>query len=162
MKLRIYRRTDNYYDTGLSIGNKTVGCDVKEAFYVIGVMNVLYYYYYLIYIRVIPETRPSINSIFTLGFSISLWVNFSSQVVLIKTSCQSIGVWGMMSISLIIIGCLYYYFLRNERYKEVIESQPKFFENHILTTVIVVTFFLLSASSLVWGPIITKSMLDQC
>ena len=110
-------------------------------------MRVLYYYYYLIYSRIIPDPRPAATAIFTLSFSLSLLINFLLQVLSITLFCMSFGKWAMISIFVLIFSACYIKYFRNGKYLMIIESEPKFFDSSRLSIIIIGFFFVLCVSS---------------
>lgn len=125
-------------------------------------LEVLYYYYYLFYTRILPDDEPHATVVFTLSFSLSILMNFILQVTFISLYCYSLGRWEMIAVLLVIILINYLLFLRSKRNIDIVKEEPKLFRSSTFSLAISVFFFLLTTSMLFWGAFYTKSLLSQC
>jgi len=95
-------------------------------------MNVLYYYYYLFYTRVLPDDEPHATVIFTLSFSESLLVNYSIDLVGAHLFCKFLlGKWSMIIIFVMIMVVNYLIYHKTGKNKKVVENKPKFFNSRV-------------------------------
>lgn len=126
-------------------------------------MNVLYYYYYLFYTRVLPDNEPHATVIFTLSFSESLLVNYMIDFAGVHLFCKFLlGKWSMISIFVLIIVINYLIYHRTGKNKEIVEKKPKFLNSNKASTIITGTFFLITTSFLFWMTDYLMNVIDQC
>lgn len=125
-------------------------------------MKVFYYYYFLFYSKVLKDNEPHMLTTFALSASEGFFINVILDIFLIKFFCISMDKWTMLGILAGLILANYYYFHRAGKGKEIIKTKPKFFSNHRVSIVITVLFFVITASSLFWGPVYTKHLLEYC
>ena len=126
-------------------------------------MNVLYYYYYLFYTRVLPDDEPHATVIFTLSFSESLLVNYSIDLVGAHLFCKFLlGKWSMIIIFVMIMVVNYLIYHKTGKNKKVVENKPKFFNSNIASIAITGVFFLITTSFLFWMADYLMYVIDQC
>ncbi len=125
-------------------------------------MDKLYYYYYLFYTRVVPENSPRATTIFALSASEGSFVNGLINVFAINKYCVFLDKWIMIMILLIIMALNYMYFYKSGRYKRIELQQPMFFNNHKISILVSVCFFLFTVSWIFWVPIYGKQILENC
>ena len=123
------------------------------------ILDVLFYYYYLIYTKKIATTTPIETAIFCLGASFGFELLCIIDFI-ITFFCLEIREISYL-IGLFPIVTLYFLYWRTGRYKKVLKQKPKFFNSHKKTKVIVGIFFIFTASSLVWQPILIKYIRDE-
>lgn len=123
-------------------------------------LNVLYYHFYLFYLKFDPE--PHLTTVLSLSFSQSLVINGTIDIIALKLYCYQIEVWIQFMITVIFIFLNYLIFHRTNRAKQIIKSKPKILNSKALSIIITISFFLITASWLFWGPIYGKHLLDQC
>lgn len=124
-------------------------------------MNLLYYYYFLFYTKVLPDNEPHATTVFTLSLSESFIVNGVLDILLAYLFCFSLNKWSMIIISLLIMGINYLLYSRSGKAKKIIKLKPKVFNSNKLSIVIVILFFVITASFLFWGPIYVKHILEE-
>lgn len=88
------------------------------------ILNVLYFYYYLFYKKILKDEQPIFTTTFTFSFSISLLVNGIVNIVLAHTLGEYLHKWGMISIFLGFLALSYYYYYRKDKATEVIKNKP--------------------------------------
>lgn len=113
-------------------------------------IKVFYYYYYLFYTKILPDNQPHATVIFTLSFSLALLINGLINIILAHTMSYALGKYGMIGIFVLTMGINYLLFYRKGKAKEIVKEQPKFFNNHMLSIILTVLFFLITASFLFW------------
>ena len=111
-------------------------------------IKVFYYYYYLFYTKILPDNQPHATVIFTLSFSLVLLINGLLNIILAHTIGYAFDKYGMIGIFVLTIGVNYLLFYRKR--KEIVNAQPKFFNNHKLSIFFTILFFLITASFLFW------------
>jgi hypothetical protein len=65
----------------------------------------------------------------------------------------------MISIFVIVMAIIYITFYKKGKAARIVKIKPKFFNNHKLSVIITITFFLITTSFLFWGPIFLKNIL---
>lgn len=125
-------------------------------------MDVLYYYYYLFYTRVLPDDEPHATVIFTLSFSESLLVNGILDILSAHLFCLKMDMWLMIGILLLLIAINYLTYSRTKKSRVIVEQKPRFFSNHKASIVITLLWFIITTSFMFWKPIYVKYILDQC
>jgi len=124
-------------------------------------MNLLYYYYFLFYTRVLPDREPHVTTIFTLSLSESFLINGILQIFLAHLLCIALGKWQMITIFIFIVGVNYLLFTKSGKAKEIVKLKPKIFNSFILSAIGVFIFFVITASFLFWEPIYIKQILEE-
>jgi hypothetical protein len=125
-------------------------------------MNVLYYYYYLFYTRVLPDDEPHATTIFTLSFCQGLLVNCILDISMSHFFCRSQSKWEGISITLLIIVVNYFLYIRSGKAKEIVSYKPKILGSNTLSIIITIIFLLVSISYLFWGSFYTREILGNC
>jgi uncharacterized membrane protein len=122
-------------------------------------INVFYYYYYLFYTRVLPDNQPHSTVIFTLSFSLSLLINGLLSLIASYVANYNLSNYIMVGIFVIIMILNYLVYYRTEKGKRLVIEKPKFFNNHKLSILFTLMFFLITTSFLFWVPILIKNIL---
>lgn len=125
-------------------------------------MNVLYYYYFLFYTKILPDDEPHATTIFTLSLSESFLINVIIDILISYFYCTFISKWTMIVITLFIMVINYFLFYRTGKAKNIIKLKPKIFNSNSLSIVFVILFFIITSSFLFWGPILVKQILANC
>jgi hypothetical protein len=114
-------------------------------------MNVLYYYYYLFYTRVLPDNEPHATVIFTLSLSETLLIIHTIDFVGAHLFCRFLLVkWSMIGIFIAVILINYLIYHQGGLNKKVIQNKPKFYGSNNISCMITVLFFLVTTSFLFW------------
>ena len=113
-------------------------------------LDVLFYYYYLIYTKEITTTTPLETTIFCLGFCMGFPL-FCIIDFILTFFCLEVGQIAYFLIAGFPIITLYFLYWRTGRYRQVLKQKPKFFNSHKKTKVIVGVFFVFTASFMLWG-----------
>ena len=124
-------------------------------------ISVLYYYYYLFYTKVVSDSQPHSTTIFTLSFSLSIVINGLLSLIAAYLSKYNTSNYVMVSVFIIIIIVNYLVFYRTGKGKKLVKERPKLFNNHKLSMLFTIIFFLITTSFLFWGPILIKNMLAK-
>lgn len=127
------------------------------------VLDVFYYYYYLFYTKVLPDDEPHATVVFTLSFSEALLINYSINVIGSHFFCKYLlGKWEMISIIVILNGFNYLLYLKTGRGKKIVKSKPIFFNNHYLSLIVTLLFFLITSSFLFWVADYAQYVISHC
>jgi hypothetical protein len=126
-------------------------------------MDVLYYYYYLFYTKVLPDNEPHATVVFTLSFSESLLVNFFIDFVGVHLTCGFVSSkWSMIGVFIIIGVINYLVYFRTNRREDVLTRKPKFLQSNRASIALTAIFVLFSSSLLFWGSIYLMGLIEQC
>lgn len=123
-------------------------------------INIFYYYYYLFYTKVLPDNQPHLTVIFTLSFSISLLINGLISVMFAYMADYNMSNYIMVGIFVAVMVVNYLVFYRTGKGIRLVKERPKFFNNHRLSIILTLIFFLITTSFLFWGPIYIKNILN--
>jgi len=123
-------------------------------------ISIIYYYYYLFYTRILPDDQPHLTVVFTLSVSESFLINGIINLICTKFFCYPLNKWTMIGILLLILLMNYLYFNFNRR-DVIVGNKPKLLGSHILSILITLLFFLITASFMFWGPIYTQLLLNS-
>ncbi len=124
------------------------------------ILDVLYYYYYLIYTKVIPDEEPNVTTIFCLGFSFG-YPLFCVVNFILAFFCLETDLFLYITIIASPMLVLYLLYWKTARYKIVIRKKPMFLNSHIKTKIIVGIFFFISVSFMFWGAPLAKFIDEQ-
>ncbi len=124
------------------------------------IFNIFYFYYYLFYKKILKDEQPIFTTTFTFSFSISLLINGVVNIVLAHASGEYLHKWGMIGVFLGVLILSYYYYYRNNKAIEVIKNRPKIFNSNVLSILLTILFFVLTASFLFWEPVYSKNIID--
>lgn len=120
-------------------------------------MNVLYYYYYLFYTKIIPDNEPHATTIFTLGFTISLIINGLLDILLTLFFDLISEMWIKVLIFIASIIILYFAFGKSGKGKIIVEKEKPMIRNNQTVSIIYTVFiFVLGLFFLFVTPLITK------
>jgi uncharacterized membrane protein len=109
----------------------------------------------------LPDNQPHSTVIFTLSFSLSLLVNGLLSLVAAYAADYNMSNYVMVGVFVIIMIVNYLAFYRTGKGKQLVKEKPKFFNNHKLSILFTLIFFLITTSSLFWGPILIKNILAR-
>lgn len=123
-------------------------------------MNVVLYYYYLFYTRILPDDQPYSTVIFTLSLSESFLINGIISLISARFFCYYIDIWPLIGILILLMVVNYLYYYRSDRMKIIIHKRPKFLQSNFFSICITIFFFLTTVSFMFWGPICTKKFLE--
>lgn len=125
-------------------------------------LNVIYYYYYLFYAKVLRDTEPHLLTTLALSFSESLLVNGIIEAISVNFFCKSIGKWPMLGVVLIILFINFIYYHKGKRANRIVTEQPVFLGSHGLSVMLVLLFFITTTSWLFWGSFYSRDILNHC
>jgi O-antigen/teichoic acid export membrane protein len=125
-------------------------------------MNVIYYYYYLFYTKVLPDNQPHATVIFSLGFIISLIINGVINIVLAYKFGFALNHWGMIGVLALLIFILYLVFYKTGKGKIIVEvEKPKLFNSHVLSILLSLSLFIVGMLFLFFEADFTGNILNK-
>ena len=123
-------------------------------------LDVLYYHYYQFYKRIIDISQPNLEAILALGLSCSFPLIFILQFVYVLINCELPNIWVCFIIAPIIALIIYKRYYETERYYNILQAKPLFFNNSIISKLITIFFFLASAGIFIFGMIYLHMVLQ--
>ena len=124
-------------------------------------MNLLYYYYFLFYTNIIPDDEPHATTIFTLSLSESFLITGILEIISVNLFCVPFDKWVKMTIFLLIALKNYFLYYKSGKGKEIVIAKPKIFNNKLLSIILVVLFFITTASFFMWEPNYLNQFLES-
>ena len=125
-------------------------------------MDVLYYYIYLFYAKVMPDDYPHSNTVWALGFLFSLIINFSLDMGLAFFFGYTLSVFQMVSITALLMLLFYFKYYKSGRGKQIVKKEkPKFFGSNTVSIILTVLFFLISMFFLFFSADIVREILEM-
>ena len=108
-------------------------------------MDVLYYYIYLFYAKVMPDDYPHSNTVWALGFIFSLIINGLIDIPLAYFFNCYLSTIQKVIILVILLLFFYLKYYRSGKGIRIVEKEkPKFFGSKIASIILTVLFFLIS------------------
>lgn len=124
------------------------------------IFEILYYYYFSFYLRV--DDEPHAMTVFALSISEALLINFIAQMIAVRFYCYFISKWPMLGVCVVMLVFNYFLFIKSGISKKIVKNQSPIIYNKTFTKAFVIVFFIITTSFLFLGPILTKSMLEDC
>ncbi len=125
-------------------------------------MDVLYYYIYLFYAKVMPDDYPHSNTVWALGFLFSLIINFSLDMGLAFFFGYTLSVFQMVSITALLMLLFYFKYYKSGRGKQIVKKEkPKFFVSNTVSIILTILFFLISMFFLFFSADIVREILEM-
>lgn len=124
-------------------------------------MDVIYYYCYLFYTKIIKDNEPYATTVWALGFSEGFFASIILNIVSIHFWCFSLDKWKMIGIGIMFLLGNYFYFNKSGKAKKIVKIKPMFCNNHRISIILTIIFFAVLISSMFWGPIYTRYLLDE-
>lgn len=126
-------------------------------------MNILYYYYYLFYTKVLPDDEPHATVVWTLSFSESLLISYTYDFITVHFYCSlSLSKWKYIITFLCVLIFNYFFYIKTARGREIVNRKPKFLNRNILSIVVTFLFCLITSSFLLWMDIYLLYILEKC
>ena len=105
-------------------------------------MDVLYYYIYLFYVKVISDNQPHSRTIWALGVTSAFIINFSLDMGLAFFFGYTLSVFQMVSITALLMLLFYFKYYKSGRGKQIVKKEkPKFFGSNTASIILTVLFF---------------------
>jgi len=123
-------------------------------------MDVLYYYYFLFYAKVLKDDEPHLLTIMALSASQGFALSVSLSLFLLKFFCLE-----MNKLLLFLPICLfllfnYLHFYKSGRSRKIVKEKPMFFSSHKLSVALTLLFFIATFSTLIWGAVYARYLTD--
>ena len=125
-------------------------------------MDVLYYYIYLFYAKVMPDDYPHSNTVWALGFIFSLIINGLIDIPL--TYFFNCYLSTIQKVIILVILLLFFYlkYYRNGKGIRIVKKEkPKFFGSNTASIILTVLFFLISMFFLFFSADIVRDILEM-
>ena len=124
-------------------------------------MDVLYYYIYLFYAKVMPDDYPHLNTVWALGVTSAFIINFSLDMGLAFFFGYTLSVFQMVSITALLILLFYFKYYKSGKGKRIVKKgKPKFFGSNTASIILTVLFFLISMFFLFFSADIVREILE--
>lgn len=123
-------------------------------------MNVIYYYYFLFYAKVLKDDEPHLLTTMALSASEGFALSVTLSILLIKFFCFEMTNFLMFLPTCLFLLFNYFFFYKSGKAIEITKEKPMFFLNHKLSVIITLLFFIITLSFMFWGPIYTKYLLE--
>lgn len=123
-------------------------------------MDVIYYYCYLFYKKILKEDEPHALTVWALGIGEGFFISVLIDILLIHFFCIKMDKWLMIGIGLICLLLNYFYFFKSSRGQRIIIYKPAFFGNRKISMILTIIFFIVLISSMFWGAICSKYLLE--
>ncbi|MFC4389776.1 hypothetical protein [Flavobacterium quisquiliarum] len=123
-------------------------------------MDVIYYYCYLFYKKILKEDEPHALTVWALGAGEGFFVGSIINIFLIRFFCFKMDKWLMIGISVLFLLINYFYFFKSKRSLRIIKEKPLFFGSSKISKILTIAFFVVIISSMFWGAIYAKYLLQ--
>jgi hypothetical protein len=124
------------------------------------ILKILYYYYYSVYQKI--DDEPHAMTVFALSISQSFAVIFIIQLIFSHFFCYFFSLWQMIGIMVILLIINSLLFLRSGRGKKIVKASPPFIISHSFSKMFALFFFIITLSSLFFGPVLLKNIYENC
>jgi hypothetical protein len=125
-------------------------------------MDVIYYYCFLFYTRILKDDSPHTTTVWALGFAEGFFANVILYSFLIYYfGITTLNTWIMMFFVAIFVLANHLYFKKSGRAKKIVKEKPMFYSSQKISIIITSVFFILLISSMFWGPFYIKYLSDK-
>jgi len=125
-------------------------------------MDVLYYYIYLFYVKVMSDNQPHSRTVWALGAASSFIINFSLDMGLAFFFGYTLSVFQMISIAVLLMLLFYFKYYKSGRGKQIVKKEkPKFFGSNTASIILTILFFLISMFFLFFSADIVREILEM-
>ena len=122
--------------------------------------KLLYYYYFSFYKKF--DNEPHSMTVFVLAVCESFPIVFIMQIASARAFCRIVPTWYSLLIGAAFIGLNYVAFIRSGLSKKIVKSPPPIIVSTQFSKGIAIAFFVITVSTMVCGPILAKSIMDNC
>lgn len=123
-------------------------------------LDILYYHYHQFYKSLRDDSQSNFDAILKLTTTFSLIIIFIVQFISVLLSCESLNWWICLVVVPIVLYIFYKRYYETERYYNILETKPLFFNNLIISKLITIFFFLASAGIFIFGMIYLHMVLE--
>jgi len=125
-------------------------------------MDVLYYYIYLFYAKVISDNQPHSRTIWALGFIFSLIINGLIDIPLAYFFNCYLSIIQKVIIIIIVMTLFYLKYDRSGKGIRIVKKEkPKFFGSNTASIILTILFFLISMFFLFFSADIVREILEM-
>ena len=125
-------------------------------------MDVLYYYIYLFYAKVMPDDYPHLNTVWALGFLFSLIINCPLDMGLAYFFSYTLSIFQLISITALLMLLFYFKYYKSGKGKRIVKKEkPKFFGSNTASIILTILFFLISMFFLFFSADIVREILEM-
>ena len=125
-------------------------------------MDVLYYYIYLFYVKVMSDNQPHSRTVWALGAASSFIINFSLDMGLAFFFGYTLSVFQMISIAVLLMLLFYFKYYKSGRGKQIVKKEkPKFFGSNTASIILTILFFLISMLFLFFKADVVREILEM-
>ena len=125
-------------------------------------MDVLYYYIYLFYAKVMPDDYPHLNTVWALGVTSAFIINFSLDMGLAFFFGYTLSVFQMVSITALLILLFYFKYYKSGKGKRIVKKEkPKFFGSNTASIILTILFFLIGMLFLFFKADVVREILEM-
>ncbi|MNE44297.1 hypothetical protein D3C80_1385170 [compost metagenome] len=125
--------------------------------------DILYYYFYQFYAKILKDKNVELSTILGLSFSEALIINCFINFCRLFFFCKPLlSIEGNLVITLMIILANNYYYHKKGNAKIILKTKPKFLDDDQLSKWIVILFAIISTSLLFWMPVYLKYLRLNC
>ena len=124
-------------------------------------MDVLYYYIYLFYAKVMPDDYPHSNTVWALGVTSAFIINGLIEIPLAYFFNCYLSTIQKVIIIIIVITLFYLKYDRSKGIRIVKKEKPKFFGSKIASIILTVLFFLIGMLFLFFKADVLRKILEM-
>ena len=124
-------------------------------------IDVLYYYFFLFYVKVMSDDQPHSRTIWALGVAFSFIINGLIDIPLAYFFGCYLSTVQKVIIAVLLLLLFYLKYYKNGRGKRIVEiEKPKFFGSKRVSIVITILFFLISMLFLFFSADVVRKILE--
>ena len=125
-------------------------------------MDVLYYYIYLFYAKVMPDDYPHLNTVWALGYLFSLIINGLIEIPLAYFFNCYLSTIQKVIIIIIVITLFYLKYDRSGKGIRIVKKEkPKFFGSNTASIILTILFFLIGMLFLFFKADVVREILEM-
>ena len=125
-------------------------------------MDVLYYYIYLFYAKVMPDDYPHSNTVWALGFIFSLIINGLIDIPLAYFFNCYLNIIQKVIIIIIVMTLFYLKYDRSGKGIRIVKKEkPKFFGSNTASIILTILFFLIGMLFLFFKADVVREILEM-
>ena len=125
-------------------------------------MDVLYYYIYLFYAKVMPDEDPHSNTVWALGFIFSLIINGLIDIPLAYFFNCYLNIIQKVIIIIIVMTLFYLKYDRSGKGIRIVKKEkPKFFGSNTASIILTILFFLIGMLFLFFKADVLRKILEM-
>ena len=125
-------------------------------------MDVLYYYIYLFYAKVMPDDYPHSNTVWALGFIFSLIINGLIDIPLAYFFNCYLSIIQKVIIIIIVMTLFYLKYDRSGKGIRIVKKEkPKFFGSNTASIILTILFFLIGMLFLFFKADVVREILER-